>query len=955
MESISWRRFAKRAGVASIAVFVATLFATSSCGTGNPLAAEPGEDGVDEPTCATPRAGCPCPSPGTSVACGEKVKGDNDFIWCFEGTRTCQPNGAWGECLDGEVTRKSLPIRTADGSGLGVQALGAPGPCPPGIDACDPYCNVTSDDPIGVDAGPGFVLADGGLTLPVSGAVGPGTFVGAPDGDSQCAGAVNVHGAACAPGGVVDHSVCQQDFRCDVASSTCVWNGGDGYYDPTAGGVDLTIGAACEFAAGVPVIPVCNRGSAPVPPNTVLGVNITNAVEDGCTASYPTADCTVDVGPTGLDPGRCTNVLGCSLGGSSLALVNAGQRDVAEPRCRNNAAAAKIDGAPGCAACGACDTRITGTVYDPSGFQSAGNPYGNNLRLSSIHVYQPAGPLVALSDNPAAGPPACDTCASVASPALAFDYTAPNGTFTLYNAVPGPNQTLVVQSGRWRRQFSVGDVPACSTTAVPEGAARMPRNMADGISVKMPKLAFVLGSKETLECLFRRLGVSDSEFVAPTAANWTTTPKRFHVYRSTGMQTDTAYNPPSTSSGLGSSAPAASLLWQSGGRINAYDAVLGSCDANTGAWNGMSSGTTSDRSRVTAYADQGGRLFVDHWAANGITRAGQAPWNDTAVVATNAPTANMNNWGNEPSKARVLNGNAQQQGLYDFLQANNAMTAFAPPYVQLDQPKMQYLVAGTGVTEFIRGLSTWTAPAPDEWAATPGGNHSLSFSFETPLGAASTCGRVIVNAMHVSASRQPTDTTSASNRFPGACAGFGAGNPGPALTAEEKALAYQLFQLTACVGAPPAPPPTPPPPPTPSSQTFVRDYEGVCPSGHRVQWQLFQWQARVAAGASIEFRAATADDPASLPPAPPPAAPATVSAGTADSINSPALGPLDWQWDRNGAGDPLPISYHLQNDPPGPSQPSRRWLRVYMTLHSNGVVAPLLYQWRQLFSCVPQE
>ncbi|MBX3223904.1 MAG: hypothetical protein KF795_25550, partial [Labilithrix sp.] len=870
-------------------------------------------------------------------------------------TRTCQPNGAWGDCLDGQLTKRSLPIRPAGAGGVGIQALGTPGPCPVGIDDCDPYCHYTPDDPAGLDAGPGFILADGGLTIPTGSAIGPGTFVSAPNGDSTCGGAVNVHGGACAPGGIVDHSVCQQDFRCNVASNTCVWNGGEGYYDPGAGGVDLQIGAACEYAAGAPVIPVCNRGSAAVPPNTILGVNITNAVENGCTASHPTADCTVNVGATGLQPGKCTNVVGCSISGNNQALVNAGQRDIAEPRCQNNASAAKVDGAPGCAACGACDTRITGTVYDPSGLQSPANPYGNNLRLGNIHVFQPAGPLTTLADNPSAGPPACDSCSSVASPALAFDYSASNGAFTIYNAVPGPGQTLVIQSGRWRRQFSIGNVAACGTTSVTDGNARMPRNMADGISVKIPKLAFVMGQKETLECLFRRLGVSDSEFVAPTAANWTTTPRRFHVYRSTGMQTDTTYNPPNVSSGLGASSPAASLLWASGGRINAYDAVLGSCDASSGAWAGMSSGAGSDLSRVMSYADGGGRLFVDHWAADGLTRNGQAPWNNTAVIATNAPAANMNNWGNVPSKARVLNGNARQAALHDFLQANNAMTTFAAPYIQVDQPKMEFLVAGTGVTEFIRGLSTWTAPAPDEWAAAPAGNHSLSYSFDTPLGAGSTCGRVIVNAMHVSQARQPGADTATTNKFPGVCAGFTAGNPGPALTAEEKALAYQIFQLTACLGTPPAPPPPPPPPPTPSSVTYYRDYQGVCPSGHRVQWQLFQWQAQVAVGASLEFRAATADDPATLPPPPPPGAPATVSAGTATPVNSPITGPLAWQWDRDGVGNPLPVSYHLQNDPPGPPQPSRAWLRVYMTFNSNGIVAPILYQWRQLYDCVPSE
>jgi len=953
-------------GAKIITVFIAVgaalpMLVGSSCSQTNPNAASSsGTTGNNGAACATPQMGCPC-SVGQTAKCGKTVRSDDHFVWCFEGTRTCEPNGVWGDCFDGSVSKKTIltlpngdhAIQTlAYGSGgQGVCPVGSPdgGPTPPGFDSCDPYCNYTGDTAPGVDAQAPFIFTDGvGLTLPLGGSPTPTGPVSAPNGVSACGGAVNVIGPNCAPGSVINHSVCQQDHRCNVATSTCIWNGSNGYYDPGAGGVDLTLGAACEYA-GTAIFPVCNRGSVAVPAGTTIGINISNTVEDGCTAVHPTPDCS-DVTPTGgLPPGVCMNIGGCAISGNENAVVNASQRDIAEPRCMNNAAAAKVNGAPGCAQCGSCDTRITGTIYDPSGRSSGSNPNGNDVRLGNIHIFQPVpGTLIPIPDVAA---PACDTCASLSSPEYSFDTSAANGTFTIYNAVPGPAQTLVVQSGRWRREFNVGAVPACQTTTVTDGDARMPRNTTDGISVKMPRVAMVLGSKETLECLFRRIGISDSEFIAPTAGDWNTTTRRFHLYRSTGMQTDTA-------AGLNQLASGAPTLWGDATRLGGYDAVIGSCDGSGNAWANLTGGAGGDLERLRNYANAGGRLFVDHWAADGITRGGEPPWQDTAVIASNAPGADMNGWaGDEPSKARVLNTTPAQQNLYGFLQANNAMATFGAPYVRLDQPKREYLVAGSGVTEYVRGLAGWTAAGADEWTGTPGGSHSLSFSFDTPLGAAATCGKVIANAMHVSQSRQSGSDTGTGDKFPSACGGYP--GPGGNLTAEEKALEYQLFQLTACVGLTPSSPPPSVTIPLPQTAEFYRDFEGICPPGHQVKWQLFEWQAEVPIGASITFRASTAATPGAFAAPPPPAAPGSVFAGEANALNSPMpllrIGPIQWRWDTDLLNTPLPVSWHLINDPPGPAQTSREWLRIYMTFRTNGVFAPTLYEWRQLYDCIPNE
>jgi hypothetical protein len=91
----------------------------------------------------------------------------------------------------------------------------------------------------------------------------------------------------------------------------------------------------------------------------------------------------------------------------------------------------------------------------------------------------------------------------------------------------------------------------------------------------------------------------------------------------------------------------------------------------------------------------------------------------------------------------------------------------------------------------------------DSSASSPGATEY--FTFNTPVGAAADkqCGRVVYSDLHVGA---------ASNDYLGAStvpAGCAAGN----LSAQEKALEFMLFDLSACVvpdGTQPIPPQTPP-------------------------------------------------------------------------------------------------------------------------------------------------
>ena len=139
----------------------------------------------------------------------------------------------------------------------------------------------------------------------------------------------------------------------------------------------------------------------------------------------------------------------------------------------------------------------------------------------------------------------------------------------------------------------------------------------------------------------------------------------------------------------------------------------------------------------------------------------------------------------------------------------------------------------------------------------------------------------------------------------------------------------------------------------PQDLTIIRDFEGVCPPGASPTWQLFRWKAAVPAGTSIDFRAATADTQAALPPAPSPA-PTTVPIGSATSANSPAAGPVVWVSEMSPGPPPapVPVSQHLRDDA---NTTSKRWLRVFMTFNPQTGLSPRLDEWQQLYSCVPKE
>lgn len=155
------------AGIAAVAAACAVETPETSASPGVPT----GTTVTGGGNCSVPAEGCPCDD-GAQTSCSHKVSGDDHFVWCEQGTRTCT-GGAWGACeTGGVITAHALSTRadTESAGSLHTMALGTSRTCTAGdggttIDPCDPYCNTYVDNPVGLDAGPGFSMRDGGIQV----------------------------------------------------------------------------------------------------------------------------------------------------------------------------------------------------------------------------------------------------------------------------------------------------------------------------------------------------------------------------------------------------------------------------------------------------------------------------------------------------------------------------------------------------------------------------------------------------------------------------------------------------------------------------------------------------------------------------------------------------------------------------------------------------------------------
>lgn len=391
-----------------------------------------------------------------------------------------------------------------------------------------------------------------------------------------------------------------------------------------------------------------------------------------------------------------------------------------------------------CSHQGGTPTSISGTVYAPNG----------TLALYGAQVYIPR-----LDPGPLPDGPQCDRCdpsGELPGGAIARAMSDEAGHFHLDNVPAGTDIPMIIQIGKWRRKELLPMVTACTDNPLPAAQTSLPKNKSEG---DLPRIAIASASCDALECLVRRMGVSDFEFTPDSGSG------AVHLYTAGGFDH------------IGSTALSqASTLWGSADKLKNYDIVMNSCECSQ---NGASK-TQAMMDNMKAYADIGGRLFNSHygnvWIGGDSTTPTKAPmvWKDIATWVDNYPTASSD----------VIDQVNNPKGASFATWMTNVGGSTSAGSVAIDSGS------------FRQTVNTLDASKAERWIYwdTGAAQYPQNFQFTTPNEAAANarCGKVVFSDMHVAGD------SFASGTFPDGC------STAP-LSPQEKALAFMFFDIASCV------------------------------------------------------------------------------------------------------------------------------------------------------------
>jgi hypothetical protein len=401
---------------------------------------------------------------------------------------------------------------------------------------------------------------------------------------------------------------------------------------------------------------------------------------------------------------------------------------------------------------GATQTTISGTIRDPAG----------RVPLYNITVYVPNKPLDPIADGPSCDPcdPATGTSLLSGEP-IAIAKTDVAGNFTLGDVPVGSNIPVVIQVGKWRREITIANVPGCTNTAITDAnLLRLPANQSEG---HLPKMALTTGNADALECLLRKIGISDSEFTPESGSG------RVNFFAGGGGTA--AY---AASLNGGAAFTSVRPWWDSLSNLMAYDIVLHSCEGGEGSFSGTNGEPNSAKSQAArdalmAFADMGGRVFASHWHVYWFER-GPAPFRSIATFTHRSGLPN-------PYNATVDNATLSQWLV-------NVGASTTPGILPLAQEANQTTV------DAVAGGNTsqrWIYAADRN----PQAVQYLTATTPIPGG---TCGRVVLSDIHVSNSGMSGGASDMPNTpFPSGCVTT-------ELSPQEKALEFMLFDIASCVG-----------------------------------------------------------------------------------------------------------------------------------------------------------
>lgn len=388
-----------------------------------------------------------------------------------------------------------------------------------------------------------------------------------------------------------------------------------------------------------------------------------------------------------------------------------------------------------------CPTSISGTVYDPAG----------KLPLYNVVVYEPSEPLQPLSQGAS-----CETCAgNFSGRPVAATVSDAAGKFKLDGLHATKDVPLVIQVGKWRRQITVPSITACQDNVIEDPTLfRLPRNQSEG---DLPKMAVVRGGSEALECLVRKLGVDDAEFTPDSGAG------RVHLYVSAG---GTATAGTASMSG-GAALSSDDSLLDDLAKMKGYDVVLLGCEGTDNIIEGRA---VAQYLNVRNYADQGGRIFGSHYHDKFI-------WNDKTEDTPYPEVVKFSSGASalpSPAIGNINTSFPKGEALADWLVNVKASTT---------RGQISIIDAENTVESVLHPNAISWIGSPD--AKTPGA--PIYFSFPTPVDGPA-CGRMVFSDIHVASG----SGDSGKAPFPEGCTN-------PALTPQQAALAFMLFDLSSCV------------------------------------------------------------------------------------------------------------------------------------------------------------
>jgi hypothetical protein len=397
-------------------------------------------------------------------------------------------------------------------------------------------------------------------------------------------------------------------------------------------------------------------------------------------------------------------------------------------------------------------TSLVGKVYDPAGVAP----------LYNVVVYVPRDATSVLPPipNSLTDGVRCERCASVALNPLVSTLTNTMGEFTLENVPVDARVPVVVQTGKWRRKFELDIKKSCSDNKVPDREFRLPKNGTEG---DMPHVAVTTGAYDALSCLLRGIGIDESEFVL--GANPSGHVHLFNGYTQYFDGTTATAVPGAPPAGGTASDLGGGQLWNDVEKLKKFDVTMLSCEGQEDYDAKGGENVAGARGAMRAYANAGGRVFATHYHNTWFKNSPSEDWRNAATWGGRAQEKDDHIYDIDTSFPK---GRAFSEWL------SNVGAAISPGKIQLRDETNSLATVKPPLQSWIRTVAPGKEP------------EVRYFSFTTPLGAAeeNQCGRAVFSDVHV---MRPN------SRFPADC-------PMPGgLTAQQRAVEFLFFDLSACV------------------------------------------------------------------------------------------------------------------------------------------------------------